>query len=664
VKSVTILRYLGLGLFVLACGICFANSNSVSAATITVNTLADEVDWAAPNANCSYREAVASVSGAANFGGCIAAGAFATLPTDQDTVLIPTGIYNITYAFQQISIGGLVPNSAFTFMTVPAKSTKLLIKGDPSGGTILHSANAYAISEINNFEVTFEDLTFENAQAALFDFQIVYPTYFTRTTFKDNNTALYRNTNTPTSNPIVINDSLFQNNSVAISNFECDVAQPTSLYVNNSIFLDNIHAIESCGHAEVRNSFFQSQVQETAGSVHIYGTATGKTDIFENNTFYNGGGNSAVAVQIDKEYAAGGATNNATSVILRNNTFFQDRDVGSNGLLSSASLSLKLYNNLFVDTVPLSPGCGFISPALVDINNLSSTNNCAPLQTSIFPLSGISPLLATSSNTRNSIGNAGLSGKTQSLTLTSNSPALDSGDNTTCTTNDQNGTARPQEGNGTLPTNCDVGSVERAGIPLYANVFDPPSAYKTVSESGEKQIEWKMVWINDGNITSELVNIEDPISVGLTYVPGSLVCVANGASVQQLCTYNSATNKILWNGFIASDPGGTTEANTLNEVVITFKTNYVAGQSQFTNQAIAYWDENQDAIISNLDPNRLNNNPITTDGDNSISGKQITVFSKVLASTGFELANLINAGVIFVASAVILVWVIRRRRSR
>ncbi len=133
----------------------------------------------------------------------------------------------------------------------------------------------------------------------------------------------------------------------------------------------------------------------------------------------------------------------------------------------------------------------------------------------------------------------------------------------------------------------------------YANVFDPPSARKTVSGNGDPEMEWKMVWINDGNALAVNTQVLDPIPAGTTYTAGSISCDARGTSTTDVCTYDAAENRVRWEGNIAPDPGGTNEADSDNEVVITFKTTVPADVDSVENQAQAYYDQDADGDFQN-----------------------------------------------------------------
>jgi fimbrial isopeptide formation D2 family protein/uncharacterized repeat protein (TIGR01451 family) len=158
---------------------------------------------------------------------------------------------------------------------------------------------------------------------------------------------------------------------------------------------------------------------------------------------------------------------------------------------------------------------------------------------------------------------------------------------------------------------------------LYANVFDPPSAIKTVSDSGENEVEWKMVWINDGNMVAINTQILDEVPVGTTYVPGSVLCEARGNSVTTICTYDATENRIRWEGDIDFDTGGTTEEDSLNEVVITYRTTVPEDMKTVENQALAYWDANGDGDFN--DDIARGQSPVLT---RNPTGGELTVWER------------------------------------
>ena len=110
------------------------------------------------------------------------------------------------------------------------------------------------------------------------------------------------------------------------------------------------------------------------------------------------------------------------------------------------------------------------------------------------------------------------------------------------------------------------------------HIYDPPTVYKTVS--GDRPvIYWEMVWINDGSADAMRVHAEDEIPAGLTYIEGSL------ESDYGICTYNSATRKVIWEGYIAGNGG---------QVKIGYHTSVPDDVNEVENRACGVWDRNGD----------------------------------------------------------------------
>jgi hypothetical protein len=81
--------------------VMLAGAQSALAATVTVDTTAE--DFGSDMAHCSLREAIKSVDGASggdptgvNFGGCVASGSYATGVDPPDTIMVPSGIFQLT----------------------------------------------------------------------------------------------------------------------------------------------------------------------------------------------------------------------------------------------------------------------------------------------------------------------------------------------------------------------------------------------------------------------------------------------------------------------------------------------------------------------------------------------------------------------------------------
>ncbi len=191
-----------------------------------------------------------------------------------------------------------------------------------------------------------------------------------------------------------------------------------------------------------------------------------------------------------------------------------------------------------------------------------------------------------------------------------------------------------------------------------AHVFDPPSAFKTVDASKLPIMTWKMVWINDGNTSALNTQVIDSVPAGTTYVAGSLICTPKGASVTTTCTYDAAQNRVRWEGNIAPDAGGTTEANSPNAVVITFSTSVPASMNSVQNQAMAYYDENGNGSFA--DEVAAGQTAILT-RDPGLASGGATVWRRVLASTGQDISIISAFSGLIIAISIILAIESKRR---
>lgn len=170
-------------------------------------------------------------------------------------------------------------------------------------------------------------------------------------------------------------------------------------------------------------------------------------------------------------------------------------------------------------------------------------------------------------------------------------------------------------------------------IPIdQASVFDPPSATKVINAVGAAEIEWKMVWINDGNIAAMATDIVDPMPVGTFFstespqnppagavLDGSLYCEARGASTVTLCEYDAANDRVHYPGDIAADLNATGEDDALNEVVIVYRTTLERGITSVENQACAQFDADGDGFIG--DEVAAGQTPVCSD-DPAVDGNE------------------------------------------
>ncbi len=156
------------------------------------------------------------------------------------------------------------------------------------------------------------------------------------------------------------------------------------------------------------------------------------------------------------------------------------------------------------------------------------------------------------------------------------------------------------------------------------NVFDPPMGIKIINPAGLPELEWRMVWINGGNVTANAVRITDRIPDGTTYVPGSVRCEPRGATTVALCLFDAAANQVVYEGTMAPDFGALTEDETANELVFSFRAGVPPDFfGTVENQAEAQWDADGDGSID--DDITAGQQPVTTNDPDTITANDPTV---------------------------------------
>ena len=130
------------------------------------------------------------------------------------------------------------------------------------------------------------------------------------------------------------------------------------------------------------------------------------------------------------------------------------------------------------------------------------------------------------------------------------------------------------------------------------NVFDPPTGRKVINPENLPELEWRMVWINAGNVLANPVRVTDTLPDGTSFIPGSLTCEARGESRVDRCLYEVETDQIVYEGVVGPDPGAATETEALHEVVLTFRVLTPLGFfGPVANQAEANWDGNGNGVL-------------------------------------------------------------------
>jgi CSLREA domain-containing protein len=203
-----------------------------------------------------------------------------------------------------------------------------------------------------------------------------------------------------------------------------------------------------------------------AGLCMTTGTVTVSNSTFSRNTTGNGGNGSGVAGMPGGD--GGGISASAGNLTLNNVTISENATGsggtgtpagagGSGGGISRAVAIVNLRNTVIANNTVAAGGANpDCSGALTSqgFNILKNGTGCTGLtEGSNNDRVGVDPML-------DAAGLADNGGPTQTITLLTGSPAIDTGDNALCETVDQRGQARPTDGDRNGTATCDRGALE------------------------------------------------------------------------------------------------------------------------------------------------------------------------------------------------------------
>ncbi len=231
--------------------------------------------------------------------------------------------------------------------------------------------------------------------------------------------------------------------------------------ITNSVAGEGGGIYNDSGTLTINHCILDNNTAYTGGAGGIEnnkGTVTLSNSVVSNNhAIINGGGiytlqgsftvTNTTFASNKAEINGGGIFDNQSTLLVKNSTFSNNivKDGDGGGIFSdSGGGSLDLKNSILANTTDGKTDCYNLT-SVTSANNLIVNNHgCGT------PISTADPLLG-------SFGNHGGPGST--FALQEGSPAIDSGDATSCTETDQRGAERPQ-GSG-----CDLGAYE-SGAPI------------------------------------------------------------------------------------------------------------------------------------------------------------------------------------------------------
>ncbi|MEP6939069.1 MAG: hypothetical protein ABI846_04845, partial [Rudaea sp.] len=146
-------------------------------------------------------------------------------------------------------------------------------------------------------------------------------------------------------------------------------------------------------------------------------------------------------------------------------------------------------------------------------------------------------------------------------------------------------------------TVCDTATLTVTVTP--PNAFDPPFATKSVGIVDVQTLSWTIIVDNNANATPQYVAVRDPLPAGMTFVSGQVSCTTFGASTLSDCFFDTATNRIVADGLLASDLGAANPATAPNRLVVTFQARFTTAPRTVTNVAqVCYDAQNDPANVS------------------------------------------------------------------
>ena len=503
----------------------------VQAASITVNTTADEYGT---GVTCSLREAITAANNDAAFGGCSAG-------SGADTISLPIGIYTLTIPNasglneDDNSTGDLDINANLTITGAGSGST-IIQAGFSAGAGIdkVLAVNPYCINPVN---AVIDGVTIRygrNTQASgSADFSqtgggldycgVGNGSFVFINSIVSDNTNVYgygggMNVDgiTGHTGSITIDHVTFSNNQTLSSTFNSTGGalnlfgyQPV-INITNSTFQNNstpsnrrggaIHYRPSYGGSlQVNNSIFTNNSSGEGGALALITTGLPSPVTIQNSLI---SGNIASGIGIGGGISSDRPLTLVNNTITANSAGIQGGGVANYGTLTmghntisgnSSPSGAGIYNGSGTATLINSiianhagPDCTNIASLNASDHTLIEDNSCSP------SLSG-APLLSP-------LGNYG--GVTQTMALLPGSKAIDAAANSGCTPTDQRGVARP------VGSACDIGAFESNGFTLGS-----------LSGSGQSTTI-NSAFTNSLGLTVTAINAGEPVNGGtVTFTP-------------------------------------------------------------------------------------------------------------------------------------------------
>lgn len=361
-------------------------------------------------------------------------------------------VFNALISLETASLRGSCTLSSGTF-TSPSIVT---FAPEFTNSTITLTNSSINVGSDFTVEIQGSGITFNAASPGFRAFNVISGGSLTMSSFNINGGGIYIQGNSN----VALSDC-----HISASQYGGVVSFYSELNVNNCVISDNVDNVGAGfyilgGNATLSNTTIDSNTGIFGGGIHIDNNATVSilSTTISNNTARSGGGidvldgsivnisNSTISGNSSNQ--VGGAINiNTGSLQLINTTISNNTSPASQASVhlnqsNSSITSMSLVNSIIANSIG-GEDCQISnnSTATSDNNSIIEDGSCNTQAQSIAPLLGL-----LSDN----------GGPTLTHSLLTNSPAINTGDNSNCPTTDQRGETRAN-----IPTNpCDVGSFE------------------------------------------------------------------------------------------------------------------------------------------------------------------------------------------------------------